>query len=753
MTLEQEMAKNGSHIAFYFIVEGLPYVFQESKTDLPITFIGSEYTRLKLMAKNGIEIGADTLNTKTRRMEGGSIQFTLNEDRTQTLRGIFKPRKRRECFLTASIGAVTSTIPVQSTAWAPSSGLFWLGGEAIAYSGKTSTTFTGCTRGAFSTKAMPYDVGTGCIQADVFSSMPSYLQRKVWLYSYAVKRGVPDYDTRTLVRVYSIEVAPEYDTEKNQWKFKASTLADVFANTRILQGQKAFVPESEPDNVQFSLGDRPVTVGSDANASTYVTGNTIHWFQIGTAPTYLLLGSSAPEWDGDGDAYALFKFESPALVSGTTYAVNYNREDNVVNVSGSALDETWLNLKSHVYFTKNEKCDESILKLLLSELGAGANSTWDMLPGRHSSLLDFPPWYFGARLLESDVDIQSFIDCADGRRWSYCITKETTLDKVLADFCFICECYWLVSNDGKLTVRKLQGERLAAPHDFNASNIKRATHPSVQLDESVIVATCEVKCNHSPFDDEFTSTMIVNDQLAMQRYRSNLEKQELENKAIFVKDLVAKDVARLNVQHVQSNEYTPLMRRIQIQDGRGRATVRLSTALDTLSLCIGDNATITYDLPSFDNQETLNGALVRIIEQRIDVNQNRIDYVLQLLDDASAVAPVGVLASGTTTVLTFSTTDPSGDATPATAFAIGWSVNVYDVSGGAVATRTITALTSTTITLNTALAFTPAAGDYVTLASSGSVGGGANGDGYVASDYIYQMPADETTTDDVSRWV
>lgn len=56
-------------------------------------------------------------------------------------------------FLAAEASASTTTITVQSTAAFPSSGFIYVDQEAIEYSGKTGTTFTGCTRGRFGSKA------------------------------------------------------------------------------------------------------------------------------------------------------------------------------------------------------------------------------------------------------------------------------------------------------------------------------------------------------------------------------------------------------------------------------------------------------------------------------------------------------------------------------------------------------------------------------------------------------------------------
>lgn len=69
-----------------------------------------------------------------------------------------------ETLLTAEVGPTDTTIHVVSTAdFDPASGVFWIGREAITYSGTTGTTFTGCARGQYGSAAArhTYAVTTG----------------------------------------------------------------------------------------------------------------------------------------------------------------------------------------------------------------------------------------------------------------------------------------------------------------------------------------------------------------------------------------------------------------------------------------------------------------------------------------------------------------------------------------------------------------------------------------------------------------
>jgi hypothetical protein len=52
------------------------------------------------------------------------------------------------CFITSSVGASDTTINVNDTTYFPTAGTLYIDNELISYTGKTSTTFTGCGRAA-----------------------------------------------------------------------------------------------------------------------------------------------------------------------------------------------------------------------------------------------------------------------------------------------------------------------------------------------------------------------------------------------------------------------------------------------------------------------------------------------------------------------------------------------------------------------------------------------------------------------------
>ena len=61
--------------------------------------------------------------------------------------------------LTSNISNSETTIPVASTASFQSAGVIYIGSELISYTGKTATSFTGCTRGQYSTSNAAHVAG------------------------------------------------------------------------------------------------------------------------------------------------------------------------------------------------------------------------------------------------------------------------------------------------------------------------------------------------------------------------------------------------------------------------------------------------------------------------------------------------------------------------------------------------------------------------------------------------------------------
>lgn len=90
------------------------------------------------------------------------------------------------CSLTADLSSSATSMTVDSTADFASSGVIHIGTEAIAYSGKTATAFTGLTRGTWGTIAQKHVVptGEGRYYPEVTDIPRAMRGRRAYLYIY-----------------------------------------------------------------------------------------------------------------------------------------------------------------------------------------------------------------------------------------------------------------------------------------------------------------------------------------------------------------------------------------------------------------------------------------------------------------------------------------------------------------------------------------------------------------------------------------
>lgn len=153
MALFDDALRTGHYTVKADTIEGIPYIFAEVpliQVTGSVVSLASGYTLSTALA---IEDGTST-SVDCNREEGiaaaSELDILLGRDQLEReglLEAIFT-RPTRRATLTASItSAATTTFAVDDTSAWPSSGSFYIGRELCTYSGKTSTTFTGATRG------------------------------------------------------------------------------------------------------------------------------------------------------------------------------------------------------------------------------------------------------------------------------------------------------------------------------------------------------------------------------------------------------------------------------------------------------------------------------------------------------------------------------------------------------------------------------------------------------------------------------
>lgn len=181
--------------------------------------------------------------------------------------------------------ATATTITVESTAAFGSSGAIFLGRERITYSGKTGTTFTGCTRGTAGTDARRYVVSAGALyrvyEAGAAERLPTLTGRRctVWAYALSAAGVATDptliYDGRIapgagIVDTSAWEIAVEHAVvalaaeaqapELSLYGYQHGTVRRSTSTSRLSSG--AYVPLLA--RWTYASGTRELTLGRDA---------------------------------------------------------------------------------------------------------------------------------------------------------------------------------------------------------------------------------------------------------------------------------------------------------------------------------------------------------------------------------------------------------------------------------------------------------------------------------------------------------
>jgi hypothetical protein len=152
---------------------------------------GTQYTITSSVAANASDIGDGGANTDAAyQITVGPAINTVGTGWGVPPWGGFIPGTSSST-LNGNVNNSATTITVVSTSTFTTSGAIWIDGEYITYSGKTSTDFTGCVRGADGTTAAAHNTGDLVSQATSFpgwgegfaSGVAAEVQLRLWSQS------------------------------------------------------------------------------------------------------------------------------------------------------------------------------------------------------------------------------------------------------------------------------------------------------------------------------------------------------------------------------------------------------------------------------------------------------------------------------------------------------------------------------------------------------------------------------------------
>lgn len=213
------------------VIEGWPHIFVTHQ-NMTKTLADGRIQRVGLQLE-GIVLGAD-VSFYQATLEGDAYTVKIADplpSRSTTASLATEPTQFAS--LTAELSATATTATVDNTADFASSGVVHIGTEAITYSGKTATTFTGLGRGAWGTIARKHVVptGEGTYYPAVEDLPRAMLGRRAYLYLYtdgpsAIAAGTPD-PTDTDIFWRGV-VSTERSYRAGEWRIGIGPITSAF---------------------------------------------------------------------------------------------------------------------------------------------------------------------------------------------------------------------------------------------------------------------------------------------------------------------------------------------------------------------------------------------------------------------------------------------------------------------------------------------------------------------------------------------
>lgn len=796
-TFTDRLAGEGRRNLRQFVtIEGVDEVFCDE--DVPDALLTSTRTRVPCI--QALTQDRRELDMVERRAKGGGIRLRLQDDADHTLRALFSMRKRRTTYISANVSSSATTITVKSTSAFAAAGDFWCGAECISYTGKTSTTFTGCTRGAYGTTARAMRGGSTNGQA-VYDAPPSWIGRKITLKGYFVdaassdavvtgtdttvtetfetnwtiplEEGITDAaavvavtTTADTLGTFEVDSPPQYLGD-DSWEISGLDRIDNYLKRAIHSGV---------ENKNVSAGRLRVyqvlTPGDDQGASIYMTDEAMIGL-FGTATVgatlgdhaFILLDIAAASSYVDNDGIMIMRatsiesttssdgrhkvFLNPEIDLNRHFDRNIGERSSIGASGGSEGPPEYLISDARAVVYLREKADTLALKVLTSDDGDGGNGTSDVLRGRDTSAVsdtgvDVIGWRIGANIKQADIDTASLATVGQSVDWFYFVAEPTTVGDFMRDFCLATESFMLTNLSGSLSVKSMtDGPSSISSMTIDASQV--IGKAKCTYDESNVFPRVIFKYGYDPIAQDFTAHQELQDSELIERYPSNDATLTIESKSIYGH---VRSLPWLRVPITPAGDIQRMARRYQCEEaGRGALHVEVTVHLDAALLNLGDIVTLTLDdVPDMEGS-TISARRARVVSHCTNWQEGTVELRLQLLRPPKRISPAAIISSTASadTVLTLSASPPEAGAVAGSMFGVGSNVIVWDVSGNVSHTTTLTAATATTVTLAAAPAFAiQATVDFITMGAADVADTDVTQNGFTPlTDFIFQVNDDE----------
>ena len=719
--------------------------------DITGTFAGSAPAAPRLDGR-GLLVSVDEsrtiLDRQLRAQVGGGATIVV-QDRDNLLRSLFAVRSFRSAFITAATTKTATTLQVSDTTLAPAApGVVYIGSETIQYTGKTSTTLTGCTRGAFGSKAQAHrggaETGNG-----VYNVPPAWFGRRVRLSAtFLDDDGNVDASfTPLALATFRLEAGP-VDKGEGRWELRCSHLSDELAKRKLGTGIRVVEnnyarPFASPstalgyDTVTFVLpsGSAPLfTQGIRRTQVLFTTEKGTVALRLGDKHVHDIVDvTDIPAIPGTAAGGVVVHVLPP----GRTDAGNLFQYVTLDDFDG--VRTTVVKDAKHICVLDGSNAGVLVLQALLSRNGDATNSIFDVLPGVEAPTLGAPAVRFGAGIDEDEVDVTSALAAsASAGGWSWVIDEEVPVSELLRDFCRASNTAAIFNAAGTLIFTPLLDERVTAVATIAEADVLGAITTTV--DEGAVFSRVRVECNYDPVDGESEASIDVIDEEIAATYGGSESTLVIESRDLVVNEGAPTGDGTLLRTGTQSGALLPLLRRTML-DGRGGSLLLTFTAsAKHLSLQLGDFVALAMPSVSDYRGGSLTEAQGRVVERQPNWETMTIALTVLVTERLFHFAPFAVVVSEVSKTVTLSTTafGISSAASPANSFRVGDPLTVYDPVNNVVvgAGITVTGLpTSNTMAFDDLGGSSPMTAGWVLLLKSSA--GATSADGFTPADYTY----------------
>lgn len=688
-----------------------------------------------------------TILDRQQRMQVGGGATIVVQDRNNLLRSLFSVRSFRSTFVTALVSKTATTLPVFDTTPLPSSGVVYVGSETIQYTGKTATTLTGCTRGAWGSKAQAHrggaETGNG-----VYLVPPSWLGRRVRLtVQFLDDDGAPDvlFGSESLA-TFRLEAGP-IDKGRGRWELRCSHLSDEIARRKLGTGIR------EIENTFGRPFAAQSTTAYDGVTFTLPAGSASQ-FPLGTRTTQVMFrtdgGDVGVTVNGVVQSYNGPHVHDLAEVldlppTGFNVIVRATGRTDGPNLFGylglfDVADEgrPTVTHAKHIAVLDGDTPSLLLLQALTSRLGDGANGVYDVLPGIEADVQGGPTLRFGAGIDASEIDVGSALAATSPIPWTWVIDEEIPVGELLRDFCRATNTAAIFNAAGELVFTPLLDQRVGASATIAEADVIGDIETTV--DEGAIYSRVRVECNYDPVDGESEASIDIIDEEIAATYGDTENTLVVESRDIVVTPVATTGDGTLQREAMSFDSLLPAFRRTML-DGRGGSLLLSFTAsAKHLDRQLGDFVVLAMPSVSDFRGASLAEAQGLIVERQPDWQSMTITLTVLVTERLFHFAPFAVVVSEVSKTVTLSTSTfgQSSPTDPANSFRVGDLLRVYDpVSNVTVGSGLeVTSIpTSNTLAVDDLGGSTPLAAGWVLLLATSS--GGASADGFAPSDYTY----------------